>query len=122
MDNYFSVRCRCIYCVRAVGTIFDCRETVPSCFTCSDLCCGCDFGVVYSVRIPLLPPETPQTVEEQWLFSSIVNQSTQAANEKSVGIREQDLHADSRKMAGVEKLHGYEYFNALFFLSTGGRF
>lgn len=57
-----------------------------------------------------------RTVEEQWLFSSIVNQSTQAANEKSVGIREQDLHADSRKMAGVEKLHGYEYFNALFFL------
>src|SRR5699024_7721063 len=28
-----------------------------------------------------------RTVEEQWLFSSIVNQSTQAANEKSVGIR-----------------------------------
>lgn len=57
-----------------------------------------------------------RTVEEQWLFSSIVNQSTQAANEKSVGMREQDLHADSKKMAGVERLHGYEYFNALFFL------
>lgn len=57
-----------------------------------------------------------RTVEEKWLFSSIVKQSSQSANEKAVGMREQDLHADSNKMARVEKLHGYEYFNALFFL------
>nr|WP_294469024.1 hypothetical protein [uncultured Sellimonas sp.] len=57
-----------------------------------------------------------RTVEEKWLFSSIIKQTNQESNEKSVGMREQDLQADSKKMAGVEKLHGYEYFNALFFL------
>lgn len=57
-----------------------------------------------------------RTMEEKWMLSSIMKQSGQESIEKEVGVRERDLKVNTSRMAGIKKLHGYAYFNALFFL------
>ncbi|WP_262302595.1 hypothetical protein, partial [Segatella hominis] len=55
-------------------------------------------------------------MEEKGMLSSIMTQSGQESIEKEVGVRERDLKVNTSRMAGIKKLHGYTYFNALFFL------
>lgn len=57
-----------------------------------------------------------QTVEESMMLSSIIKQSGQASVEKNVETREQDIRTNEKTMKKIETMHGYQYFNALFFL------
>lgn len=70
----------------------------------------------YIIKYKDYEKKVRRTVEDKWLLSSIVKESEQSADEKTVGIREKDLNTGTSRMEKIEKLHGYAYFNELFFL------
>lgn len=77
------------------------------------------FGIIsawYIVKYKSYEEKVRRAVDEKWLFSSIMKESVQSSDEKMVGMREQDLNMGTARMEKIKKLHGYTYFNELFFL------